>query len=100
LRVTLMGADYDRLGDLVSINASSSGLLVASATSSPIPIAVGQQIEGVIWDTDSAGSIPFRARAVRVEPDEGPTTRLAIQLTWIEPSAYMTYQQLVYGQPG
>jgi len=98
--VTLIGSDLERLGDLVSINASSSGLLVASATSSPIPVIVGQALEGVIWDTESAGNVPFRARAVRIEPAEGPVTRLALQLTWIDPSSYMAFQQLVYGQPG
>ena len=100
LRVTLIGSDYDRIGDLVSINASSSGLLVASATSSPIPVTVGQPLEGVIWDTDSAGNVPFRARVARVEPAEGPVERLGLQLTWIDPSSYMAFQQLVYGQPG
>jgi hypothetical protein len=107
LRVTLLGSDYERLGDLAAVNASTTGLLVQSVTSAgllvdaearPVPLRPKQRCNGVIWDTERPGNIPFRAVVVRVEPEEGPAERLALELTWIEPSAYMTYQQLVYGQ--
>ncbi len=108
LRVTLLGSDYERLGDLQAVNASTTGLLVQSATEAglmvsaddrPIPLRAKQRCEGVIWDVDRPGNVPFRAVVVRVEPEDGPAKRLALQITWIEPSAYMTYQQLVYSQP-
>ncbi len=108
LRVSLLGNDYERLGDLQAVNASATGLLVQSATDAglmvnaedrPIPLRPKQRCEGVIWDTDRPGNVPFRAVVVRVEPAVGPARRLALRLTWIEPSAYMAYQQLVYDQP-
>lgn len=99
LRVTLIGADYEPIGDLVSVNASGSGLLLASAGSTPIPVEAGSQLEGAIWDTERPGTVPFRARVVRVEPEDGPVERVALQLTWIEPASYITFQQLVYDQP-
>ena len=108
LRVTLLGSDYERLGDLAAVNASSTGLLVESASvgqllvkseARPIPLRPRQRCEGVIWDAERPGNVPFRAVVVRVEPEVGPAERLALQITWIEPSAYMAYQQLVYDQP-
>jgi len=108
LRVTLLGSDYERLGDLAAVNASTTGLLVESVTASqltvgsetrPIPLRPKQRCNGVIWDTERPGNVPFRATVVRVEPEDGPAERLALRLTWIDPSAYMTYQQLVYDQP-
>lgn len=107
LRVTLLGSDYERLGDLAAVNASTTGLLVESVNSSElvvgsesrtVPLRPKQRCNGVIWDTERPGNIPFRATVVRVEPEVGPAERLALELTWIDPSAYMTYQQLVYSQ--
>ncbi len=96
LRVTLMGSDYGKLGDLDVVNASTSGLLIAGGAEAPLPTSPGERVEGVIWDTERPGNVPFKASCVRVEPDSGPAQRMALQISWIEPSSYMTYQQLVY----
>jgi hypothetical protein len=96
LRVTLVGADYEKLGDLDVVNASASGLLIAGGGQSPLPAAEGSRVEGVIWDAERPGNVPFKASCVRVEPHDGPVQRMALQISWIDPGSYMTYQQLVY----
>ena len=93
LRMTRMGDDLRRLGTYPVLNASSSGLLVDSSADAGPTLAVGDELSGMIWDTQRAGTVPFRARCVRA----AGAGQLGLHLFWIEPRSYDVYQDLVYG---
>ena len=96
LRLSRMGEGYQKLGTCSLVNASSTGLLIdLEGLFHPLP-GIGDQVEGLIWDTERPGNVPFRAQVVRQEPAEGTATRLGLHLSWIEQGKYETYQDLVY----
>ncbi len=94
LRATHMDGDLRRLGTYRVVDASSSGLLL-DAAGAPSSLAVGDELSGMLWDAERAGTVPFRGRCVR---DAGGG-RMGLHLFWIEPRSYDVFQELVYGEP-
>ncbi len=97
LRLSRMGEGFQKLGTCKVVNASSSGLLIdTDGLFEPLPV-IGELVEGLIWDTEQPGNVPFRAQVVRQEPTDGAADQLGLHISWIEQGKYETYQELVYG---